>query len=45
MSDTPTSSLSLRLPVGVSATLSGFIDFNEGRGTATAHFAKWTASR
>ena len=39
ISDTPTNSLSLRLPVGVRATLSGFIDFNEGRETATAHFA------
>ena len=39
ISETPTSSLSLRLPVGVSATLSGFMDINEGHETAPAHSA------
>ena len=39
ISETPTSSLSLRLPVGVSATLSGFMDINEGHETAPAHCA------
>src|SRR6266704_2835935 len=40
MSETPTNSLSLRLPVGVRATLSGFMAFYErGRETATAHCA------
>ena len=36
---TPTSSLSLRLPVGVSAILSGFMAICRGRETATAHCA------
>ena len=45
ISETPTSSLSLRLPVGVRATLSGFMAFNEGRETTPAHCAEWTESR
>src|ERR1700733_7494190 len=39
ISETPTSSLSLRLPVGVRATLSGFMASNEGREATPAHCA------